>query len=78
MLTKTITQTWYRRSKLKPKVWTLTLSFIRFETNNEEKAGTNLSSENNLLTMFHFRPDDNWNIQLKRWQVIFRAQIGNR
>ena len=41
-----LTQTWYI---LKLKIRTLTLSFIRFETNIEEKAVTNLSSENNLL-----------------------------
>ena len=25
---------------------------------------------------FHFCPDDDWSIQLKRQQVIFRAQVG--
>ena len=44
---------------------------------------TNLSSENNL-PMFRlnapvvFRPDDDWSIQSKRRQVIFRAQVGTR
>ena len=27
---------------------------------------------------FHFRPDDDWSIQSKRRQVIFRAQVGNK
>ena len=28
--------------------------------------------------LLHFCLDDNWSIQLKRPQVIFRAQVGNR
>ena len=30
------------------------------------------------LHFFHFHPDDDWSIQSKGWQVIFRAQVGNR
>ena len=32
----------------------------------------------NVLFAPHFRPDDDWSIQSKRRQVIFRAIIGNR
>ena len=35
-----------------------------------------VKSENCLIS-FHFRPDDDWRIQLKRWQVISQAQVGN-
>ena len=28
--------------------------------------------------LLHFRPDDDWSIQSKRRQVIFRAIVGNR
>ena len=31
-----------------------------------------------LFAPLHFHADDNWSIQSKRWQVIFRAQVGNR
>ena len=44
------------------------------------------NSENNLpmfqlnvpVVTGHFRPNDDWSIQLKRRQVIFRAQVGNK
>ena len=59
----------------------------------ERLSVTNLSSENNLPTFWpnapvvirakvhhynHFLPDDDWNIQSKFQQVIFRTQVGNR
>ena len=25
-----------------------------------------------------FRPDDDWSIQSKHWQVIFQTEVGNR
>ena len=31
-----------------------------------------------ILTLLHFRLDDDWSIQLKHQKFIFRAQVGNR
>ena len=51
----------------------------------EEKVSfTNLSLEKNcqcfdwMVQSSYFCPDNDWNIQLKRQQVIFWAQVGNR
>ena len=36
------------------------------------------SGKDKVICLNLFCPDDNSSIQLKRWQVIFRAQVGNR
>ena len=35
-------------------------------------------NSNVLFAPLHFRPDDDWSIQSKRRQVIFRSIVGNR
>ena len=45
--------------------------------NNLPMLGLNPPVVNRVKDDDWMEDDDNWSIQLKRWQVILRAQVGN-